>query len=617
VSKKKMIKSRPVSEGDVLKRLSAGLSEEEIRRVLAGALNSLDQAGVDRLLQRVGSETGTALRRVLDADNSKRPLVPGRAKIKEEWEQAWKDWDSRIAEASDSEGNYVIQEHHWEEPYFDPQSVAHDLEPIAARMRKLLPRVFDENIDPDFSFSQAVQDGIEEIKSGLPDGMDPFAYEGFGLGPEVTAALIDWEWRSARRQGMTAFQFVDQLCQLEVSTQGLGLDDKVVARFIRGLGADAKNEVLKGIQAKRDQKPWKPALDSARSGWFQVYMELCRGQDRPAYLENCRARISLDWTLALPVAKDLERRKKHAEILAVCTAAMRSFLHLREGEKWELREELLVARAGYRLNGQWDAPLMNLLQIWGRSACGLQQDEIATAARLQSDLLENWRNWDQAIAAFRRIPQPRFASLRERLFAHWRELVAERSVGYVLYGLHGGSPQKPHWVHALADAAWEGEGSQDSFCAWLRQWLNAIERDCTTLRLSQGSLARLSLDLDSAAWLSSVSPAMARLLACNQSNDPALGASRRRWLELLGASSLVPELLAFWRRNAQRLVPDPAAAGGSDYQSCADWAQALRELNPTSCKELLCQWSVAHHRRRNLWRALQTKGLSKSAGNGE
>jgi hypothetical protein len=197
VSKKNMMKRRPVNEGDILKRLSAGLSEEEIRRVLAGALNSLDQAGVDRLLRRLGSETGTALRRVLDADNSKHSPVPGRAKIKEEWEQAWADWNSQIAEASDREGDYVIQEHHWEQPYFDPLSVTNDLEPIAARMRKLLPRVFDENIDPDFSFAQAVQESIEEIKSGPADGIDPFAYEVFALGPEVTACLIDWEWRSA------------------------------------------------------------------------------------------------------------------------------------------------------------------------------------------------------------------------------------------------------------------------------------------------------------------------------------------------------------------------------------------------------------------------------------
>ena len=48
-------------------------------------------------------------------------------------------------------------------------------------------------MDPDFSFAEAVQNSIEEIESGLPDWMDPFANEGFVLGPEATACLIEWE----------------------------------------------------------------------------------------------------------------------------------------------------------------------------------------------------------------------------------------------------------------------------------------------------------------------------------------------------------------------------------------------------------------------------------------
>ena len=198
----KRTKTCALNEGEILKRLSTGLSEKEIQRVLAGALTSLDQAGVDRLLRQVGPETGATLHRLLKPDDSKHPPVPGTAKVKEEWDRAWEDWNDRITEACRQEGDYVIQEHHWEAPYFDPLSVTHDLEPIAARMRKLLPRVFDENIDPDFSFAQAVQEDIEEINSSLPDWMDPFANEGFGLGPEATACLIDWEWRSARRRGM-------------------------------------------------------------------------------------------------------------------------------------------------------------------------------------------------------------------------------------------------------------------------------------------------------------------------------------------------------------------------------------------------------------------------------
>ena len=606
--KKKEMKSRAENEGDILNRLSAGLSEQEIRRVLAGALNSLDHAGVDRLLKRVGHETATALRGVLHADSSKRPPVPGKAKVKEEWEKAWDEWNSLIAEASQEEGQYVIQEHHWEEPYFDPGSVTLALEPIAARMKKVLPRVFEENMDPDFSFAGAVQNSMEEIESSLPDWMDPFANEGFVLGPEATACLVDWEWRSARRRSVAAFQFVDQLCRLEPSMQGLGLDEKALARFVGGLGTEAKNDILKGIQAKRDQEPWKQALDQAHSSWFQIYKRLCRGQDRPAYLEDCRARISQDWTLAVPVAKDLERRKKHAEVLPVCSAALRSFLGLREGEKWDVREKLLAESAGYRLDGRLDARLAYLLEMWGRSAHALGEEEIATAARLQAELLENWGNWDKAIAAFRRVP-PRFAPLRERLFAQWREFVAERSVA----GAGEDAPQKSHWVQALADAAWEGHSRRDSFCAWLRQWLNTIERDSRALRSSEGALACLSLDLEGGTWLSTASPQLALLLTHNRTTDRALETSRKKWLKRLGTSALVPELLVFWKRNVERLVPDPAASRG-DYETCADWVQALWELNSTSLKQLLREWSVSHHRRRNLWRALEAKGLSMAQG---
>ena len=98
-------------------------------------------------------------------------------------------------------------------------------------------------------------------------------------------------------------------------------------------------------------------------------------------------------------------------------------------------------------------------------------------------------------------------------------------------------------------------------------------------------------------------------VACCGGGEQALRMSRRKWLERLGVSSLTAELLAFWKRNAHRMAPDPGGVMGADYKSCADWARALWEINPASCEHLLAQWSVVHQRRRNLWRALRTKGL--------
>ena len=107
--------------------------------------------------------------------------------------------------------------------------------------------------------------------------------------------------------------------------------------------------------------------------------------------------------------------------------------------------------------------------------------------------------------------------------------------------------------------------------------------------------------------MSGVSPTLVRLLSYSWSDDRALSHSRRIWLERVGASSLAPELLSFWKRNLWRMIPDPA---GSDYERCAEWARSLWEIDNVACRDLMGKWSVTHRRRRNLWKALRAKGLS-------
>ena len=268
----------PVSrtKKEILSRLSAGLSVEEIQSVLASALSTLGREGLYQLAAKLGPDTGAALRRALISPDNSNPPRPGPAKIRQEWRRAWLDWDAIISEACDEEGKYVIQEHHWEEPYFDPLSVTGDLEPIAVRMRQMLPRVFAERLDPDFSFAEAIEENVDEIAASLPDWMGAFDNEGFCLGPQATGCLIEWEWRSIQREGKGAFSLIDKLRGLEDSTHGLELDAKTVSAFIRRLGQEARNEVREGIRSHRDEDRWKGVLNSAHCAWFSIYQDLCR-----------------------------------------------------------------------------------------------------------------------------------------------------------------------------------------------------------------------------------------------------------------------------------------------------------------------------------------------------
>jgi len=52
-------------EGALLELLAHGLSEDEIRRVGASAVLALDEGGRERLIARLGKETGGTLRRLL------------------------------------------------------------------------------------------------------------------------------------------------------------------------------------------------------------------------------------------------------------------------------------------------------------------------------------------------------------------------------------------------------------------------------------------------------------------------------------------------------------------------------------------------------------------------
>lgn len=586
-----------------------------------------------QLAAKLGPDTGAALRRAPQSPAGNAAPEPGPAKLLQEWKKAWADWDEVIGAACDEEGEYVIREHDWEQPYFDPLSVTGDLEPIAARMAALLPRIFDHGLDPDFSFADEVADCVEEIASSFPEWLSPFDCESFRLGSKATGCLLQWELRVCRRQGRSLFQLIDKLRGLEQSNRGLDLDDKTMSSFVRGLGKDAGKNILEGIRAHKDEDRWMKVLNSARSGWFLIYQDLCRGQDRSGYLETCRAKISQDWSLAVPVVKALVRKGANEELCQVCAEAATAFLYIRDGSKWGPRETLIASLGGGPHGEKPDERFIFLLEAWQRAAVALGRNDTAEAIRLQSALLACWRNWDKAFAAFNRVPAQELSGMRDKLFAQWRSLVAENSASRFTWDRFD-TWEKPRaagaWVCALVDAARQGgsgsvqnrtgqykspmplsgnEPGGAGFMESIRLLLKEIEADRTSLRRGLNEPSRLSLDLENGDWLKAFSPTLARVLGNGWGMDKTLLASRRNWLRRLGAAALIPELKAFWKRNLLQLVPDPASNAGPDYERCVDWLQALREIDPEAARRLLDEWGTVHWRRRNLWSMLRKRGL--------
>lgn len=108
-------------------------------------------------------------------------------------------------------------------------------------------------------------------------------------------------------------------------------------------------------------------------------------------------------------------------------------------------------------------------------------------------------------------------------------------------------------------------------------------------------------------------PTLLKLLSASVDGERGrLEATRRSWCARLDARLLFPEVLAFWRDNVTRFVPDPGNTT-ADYTPSADWLAAVAEINPAAARELLARWAATYRIRRNLWRDLAQRGFSVSS----
>ena len=605
-------------ERELLERLSRSLSDEELRRVLAGGLLALEVKGaVGDLVERLGPDTGAALRAALatpagGARGRVRagPLAPGKARVRQEWERAWAEWAACVAETGDEEGRYVIREPSWETPTMDIESLEEDLDRIARRLLPLIPRVVDDDLFPGFDFAGEVRGMDEDLGAGLPEWI--LAAEGWSLGPGATRALLDWEWRSGQRSGRSAFDFANRICGLEDSLSTLGLDGGVISKFVAALPPADRRLVLEGIRARAGADHWKRALESPRTTWAGIHLELARRNDPALYLETCAANMEQDWRLGLPVLRDFLKMGDPGAALEVARKAADAMSH-DPGIPWDPRETLLDGAIwGYdRSPGE----VLDLLDGWRRAAAALGDGETAAALRLQIAACDGREKPDHFLDEVRAV-QGDFPPVADRLFVRWRARVCLRTDRIPLSGRMDWDAEDAGWVHALVDAARAGPGAGETLARGLREWLAAV-REAPDSRVRAGALLGiLTLDLDHEGRVTRHSRALHRLLdrIVGRFGDPALRKWRRLWLQRLGARVVLDEVLEVWKRVAIPLVPDPAEGASPDYGECADWLAVAAELDPEGCRTLLARWSVDHRRRRNLWKKLRARGLAPVGG---
>jgi hypothetical protein len=256
------------------KALETALSEEEQALVLAAVLLQLTDPMLKSLMKRLPSSTGQALHRVLrpPTDSQRKPPAASTSKLQQDWSRAWKAWDECVEGAAGEDGEFVEQEHHWEEPYLDLDGLSEALDTYAKPLLKLVPRVFEAGLEPGFSFARKVAAAAAEIVASTPDWMsggDPLMF-----GPVVTEALLKWEWLQACQSKQRPFEFIQSICQLDCMLKEASLDPEAVLDFVDALSKEQRQDMREGLARQRSRAPWKGALADTDSTWADLEKEL-------------------------------------------------------------------------------------------------------------------------------------------------------------------------------------------------------------------------------------------------------------------------------------------------------------------------------------------------------
>ncbi len=594
-----------------LKQLEESLSQGQLERVLIHALQALDDAGVERLVEALDDDSASVVQEVLrppvraPKGKSKAKPAPTAGKLRQEWDKVWADWDAVIENTGGEDGPYTTQEHSWEAPYFNATAVADDLAPIGKRLEAFLPAALNQGVDPEFRFLDRLTEADDLVGEGLPDWIE--VNEPVDLGPAFTRSLLTWDWFYAHQEGVSLTGFASDVCAGTAGLEKIAIDEDALCAFFLGLDRGLQKELQRGLQQAKARPPWRGVLDAPRSAWFSLYRALCEDFAGDEFLAVSQANIAQDWRLALPVVDALSKKGQHAEAIQVIKAAIRAMNGVSKSKDWDPTFFLFGEYRGhFGGSPERDPGALGLLERWEKAAKKLGQAEMAAALGAQRILATHWQDGPRALRALQVIGSES-AAMKARLFEAWRERFVAASKNFE-------EPIKGwNWVRALIDDLW-GEGSaQPAFRQQLAAWLSVL-REPKEFKAAAPLLAMLLVEADPDGILKQQAPGLAKQLTAGNDRRDLPSSTRRAWLAAGRVSAEVPAIVQLWREHLHLLIPDPSQATGSHYEDSVDWLSFVRELNPAKYEEIIGKWAVTHKARRNLWGTIRARKLPLPAG---
>ncbi|GAP99742.1 hypothetical protein [Leptolyngbya sp. NIES-2104] len=603
---------KPTKALDTGQQILSALTQQEIAQLLNVLLEVLPPDLQARSLAQLSEDTQQTIQRILapipddppQADDSQPTSI---AKQAQTWATLWKAWNKIVSEASQEDGKYIVQEAHWEPPYFDATTLMEDLEGIAVQMQPLLRTAFEHEFAPSDGFVSALMEVEVEASSSLEDWVE--ITDGLLLKHHLTNALLQWEWLSAHQQNWDAYQFAQHIRECELQFEQIELERDAIFDFFAQLSESEQRCILTGLLTDVETDQWQQELNSTYSSWQRLYLHLIERYAPERYLDSLRQTIPQRWENGLLILEALLAEQKYSESLIIVQETLQALLSFKRVEvDWSPEATLLIAAVNF-LYSEEQKNASQLLGYYRQVAAGLNQTERSNALAVQQIAIAHWSDWSAMFQAFTNTPLS--DSTYQGLFQSWRNYVDRRTKPRIwrLYGVP--KSLDTWWVLWLIDSIADPQKGATWFQQTITDWLSQLPGDERQLGENYDVLKLLTKDLieiqnkgkHQHPWFYEV------VIRPNESAMES-NSSRQAYLKQYAPPDLLDQVMNYWKTHLKAFVPRPEAAKGSEYGAQARWMAALKELSPSNYETLLTQWREVHRRRSNLWKAMQELGLN-------
>ena len=576
-----------MTKKDFGSKLIEALTIEEVIQLLDALLSSMKKEDIKKVLSDLNNENIEEITSELIFSDKLTKGVASDNKVLQEWRTLWKSWNNYVSKLGDEEGEYACKDNHWEAPYFNSNDFAEDLEKIAVKMLPFLDRISQMKEEDPGLFKEALQ----EVQSGImgyPEWMGA-EYSDCYLSESVCECMVKWAWLNAD----SVETFLKNLIETEEDLTLIGLNSQGYINCLNTLSEDDEKEMYDYINKNKETSAWKKRLNDKYCIWHQLHHNFSSRFDQASYFETCRNMFPKNWEYGIPLIEACVDNDRLAEAEELSRQTMTSFLGRDAKKPWNPEKSLLISELK-SFYGSPNRSIIELMQNWMDIADKINMPSKVNALKFQIITYENTYEWDTVVSVIEKINKSAVSGLIEE----WKVCCAHRA----------NYQSKNAWVKWLMDATLDKNKDSSWFVEKIKEWLTTLSYKPKELMSQKTNLFTLTFDMAELSDLRKKYPSLFKAIYHPREGDPQ-NPSILKWLKKTDGKALAPLLKAFWKQHLLDFLPDPANADKSNYDAHAKWLAALKEVNPKAYQTVLTQWKKKHHRRRNLWKAIQEAGI--------